>query len=206
LPTAAGLARRELSWHIGCAFAKRREVEMSCGRLTPAYPVGELLGFATALFQHAGLDSDKAGTVAEILVEGDLLGHTTHGLALAAPYLAALDAGSMTPKGDPAVISDRGGAVCWGGRRLPGPWLVVRAIEQALARVPEHGVVAVAIRESHHIGCLAAYLERATSQGCMILLTCSDPSEASVAPYGECRPCSPPTLSRSGSRPMATRF
>ena len=54
---------------------------MSCGRLTPAYPVGELLGFATALFQHAGLDSDKAGTVAEILVEGDLLGHTTHGLS-----------------------------------------------------------------------------------------------------------------------------
>jgi LDH2 family malate/lactate/ureidoglycolate dehydrogenase len=157
---------------------------MSCGRLTPAYPVGELLGFATALFQHAGLDSDKAGTVAEILVEGDLLGHTTHGLALAAPYLAALDAGSMTREGDPAVISDRGSAVCWDGRRLPGPWLVVRAIKQALARVPEHGVVAVAIRESHHIGCLAAYLERATSQDCMILLTCSDPSEASVAPYG----------------------
>ena len=71
-------------------------------------------------------------------------------------------------RGDPAVISDRGGAVCWDGRRLPGPWLVVRAIEQALARPPS-GVVAVAIRESHHIGCLAAYLERATSQGCMIL-------------------------------------
>jgi LDH2 family malate/lactate/ureidoglycolate dehydrogenase len=61
---------------------------------------------------------------------------------------------------------------------------VVRAIEQALARVPAHGIAAVAIRESHHIGCLASYLERATSQSCMILLTCSDPSEASVAPYG----------------------
>lgn len=61
---------------------------------------------------------------------------------------------------------------------------MVRAIEQALARVPAHGIAAVAIRESHHIGCLASYLERATSKGCMILLTCSDPSEASVAPYG----------------------
>jgi LDH2 family malate/lactate/ureidoglycolate dehydrogenase len=61
---------------------------------------------------------------------------------------------------------------------------VVRAIEQALARVPAHGIAAVAIRESHHIGCLASYLERATSKGCMILLTCFDPSEASVAPYG----------------------
>ena len=90
----------------------------------------------------------------------------------------------MTRDGDPAVVSDRGGALCWDGRRLPGPWLVVRAIEQALARVPAHGIAAVAIRESHHIGCLASYLERATSKGCMILLTCSDPSEASVAPYG----------------------
>jgi LDH2 family malate/lactate/ureidoglycolate dehydrogenase len=100
------------------------------------------------------------------------------------PYLAALDAGSMTRNGDPVVVADRGGAMCWDGRRLPGPWLVVRAIEQALARVPEHGVAAVAIRESQHIGCLAAYLERATSKGCMILLTCSDPSAASIAPYG----------------------
>jgi L-lactate dehydrogenase len=45
----------------------------------------EMLGFATALFPRAGLDADKADTVAAILVEGDLLGHTTHGLALAAP-------------------------------------------------------------------------------------------------------------------------
>jgi LDH2 family malate/lactate/ureidoglycolate dehydrogenase len=142
---------------------------MSCGGLTPAYRMEELLGFATALFRRAGLDSDKAGTVAEILVEGDLLGHTTHGLALAAPYLAALDAGSITRKGDPVVVSDRGGAMCWDGRRLPGPWLVVRAIEQALARFPEHGGAAVAIRESHHIGCLAAYVERATSKDCMVL-------------------------------------
>ena len=157
---------------------------MSGDRTTPAYQVDELLAFASALLRRAGLDPDKAGTVAAILVEGDLLGHTTHGLALAAPYLAALDAGSMTRDGEPAVISDQGAAACWDGRRLPGPWLVVRAIEQALTRVLEHGVAAVAIRESHHIGCLASYLERATSRGCMILLTCSDPSEASVAPYG----------------------
>jgi LDH2 family malate/lactate/ureidoglycolate dehydrogenase len=37
----------------------------------------------------------------------------------------------------------------WDGHRLPGPWLVVRALEQALARVPEYGIAAVAIRESH---------------------------------------------------------
>jgi LDH2 family malate/lactate/ureidoglycolate dehydrogenase len=151
---------------------------------TTAYPASALVTFAARLFGSAGLDHDKARAVAEVLVEGDLLGHTTHGLALAAPYLRALLDGSMAKDGEPEVIADRGGAICWDGRRLPGPWLVVKAIEAALARVAEQGVVAVAIRESHHIGCLAAYLERATARGCMILLTCSDPSEASVAPFG----------------------
>jgi LDH2 family malate/lactate/ureidoglycolate dehydrogenase len=89
---------------------------MSSGGTTPAYRARDRLAFATALLRRAGLDPDKAGTVAEILVEGDLLGHTTHGLALAAPYLAALDADSMTRDGEPAVVSDRGGALCWDGR------------------------------------------------------------------------------------------
>jgi LDH2 family malate/lactate/ureidoglycolate dehydrogenase len=151
------------------------------------YPADQLVGFAADLFRAAGLADDKARTVAEILVEGDLLGHTTHGLALAAPYLDALARGSMSREGMPEVLSDHGGAQCWDGRRLPGPWLVVRAIDAALARVAEHGLAAVAIRESHHIACLAAYLERATARGCMILLTCSDPSEASVAPFGGLR-------------------
>ncbi len=149
-----------------------------------AYFAGELVEFADALFRAAGLEPEKARTVADVLVEGDLLGHTTHGLALALPYLKAALDGSMTTRGEPRAVADRGGALCWDGRRLPGPWLVVRAIEAALARVAEHGLAAVAIRESHHIACLAAYLERATARGCMILLTCSDPSEASVAPFG----------------------
>jgi LDH2 family malate/lactate/ureidoglycolate dehydrogenase len=154
------------------------------GSEAAVYRVDALRAFAAALFAAAGLDADKAGTVAELLLEGDLLGHTTHGLALAAPYLAALEDGSMRGTGDFEVISDHGCALCWDGRRLPGPWLVARAIDEALGRVAKHGIVAVAIRESHHIACLAAYLARATAHGRMILLTCSDPSEGSVAPFG----------------------
>jgi LDH2 family malate/lactate/ureidoglycolate dehydrogenase len=153
----------------------------------PVYAAEALVAFAAALFREAGLDEAKAPTVAEVLLEGDLLGHTTHGLMLAAPYLQALEDGSMTRDGGPAVVSDQGGALSWDGRRLPGPWLVVKAIEEASARAAAQGIAAVAIRQSHHIACLAAYLERATAQGRMILLACSDPSEASVAPFGGLR-------------------
>ncbi len=48
---------------------------------------------AAELLGAAGMDAAPAYAVAEVLVEGDLLGHDTHGLALLAPYLAELEAG-----------------------------------------------------------------------------------------------------------------
>jgi len=152
--------------------------------MTARYPAARLRAFASQLAQHAGLAADRADDVAGILVEADLMGHTTHGLALLGPYLKSLEDGTMTAAGQPQVVADRGAAVTWDGNFLPGPWLVLRAMGVAFARLPEHPVVTVAIRRSHHIGCLAAYLKRATDRGYAMLLLCSDPSVASVAPFG----------------------
>jgi LDH2 family malate/lactate/ureidoglycolate dehydrogenase len=148
------------------------------------YPAPELITFATALLTGAGLEPEKAATVAEILVEGDLLGHTTHGLQLLAPYLAEIEKGGMTREGEPGVVADFPAAVTWDGRRLPGPWLVVRALALATARARRNGACTVVIRRSHHLACLAAYLRPVTEQGMMVLLTCSDPSGGGVAPHG----------------------
>jgi L-lactate dehydrogenase len=143
-----------------------------------------LRGFAAKLLERAGLPGDSAADVADILVEGDLMGHTTHGLQLLGPYLKALEDGVMTRAGDPTVIADRGGSIAWDGNFLPGPWLVLRAMDAAFTRSAEHGVATVAIRRSHHIACLQAYLPRATARGLVMLLMSSDPATGSVAPYG----------------------
>ena len=144
----------------------------------------QLIAFAHALFARAGLDDDKARTFAEILVEADLLGHTTHGLALLPLYLADIEKGAMTKTGEPRVLADLPAAVTWDGQRLPGPWLIVRALDLAAARAKTNGACTIVIRRSHHIGCLEAYLKRVTDQGLMVLLSCSDPGISSVAPYG----------------------
>ncbi len=143
-----------------------------------------LIAYATELLICAGLESDKATVVAAILIEGDLLGHTTHGLALLAPYLAELEKGTMTKTGEPRVIADFPAAVTWDGQRLPGPWLVSRALDLAIPRARTQGTCTVVIRRSHHLACLAAYLKRVTDEGLMVLLSCSDPAVASVAPHG----------------------
>lgn len=148
------------------------------------YEAEALRTFASSLLAKGGVPPDRAATVAEILLEADLMGHTTHGLQLLAPYLQDLAAGKMTSTGEPTVVADHGGAVTWDGNFLPGPWLVVRAIDLACERVATHKVATVLIRRSHHIACLAAYLKRVTDRGLMILLTCSDPTVATVAPHG----------------------
>jgi len=152
------------------------------------HAAADLLAYAAALGTAAGLPPERAAVLAEILLEGDLLGHTTHGLALLAPYLKEIAEGRMAATGEPETVADRGAAVTWDGRRLPGPWLVCRAIDLALSRAGTHGTGTVVIRRSHHIACLAAYLPRVTSRGMMAILASSDPGVRSVAPFGSTRP------------------
>ncbi len=151
---------------------------------SPRFSAPGLLEFAATLLQRAGMESAKAQATADILLEGDLLGHTTHGLQLLPLYLAEIEKGKMTTTGGYKVLADFPAAITWDGMRLPGPWLTLEAIAAGIARAKTYGTCAVVIRRSHHIACLAAYLKRVTDQGLMILLTCSDPAGTAVAPHG----------------------
>lgn len=164
----------------------------------PRYSTSSLLGYATNLLSHAGLDLPMASDVAAILVDGDLLGHTTHGLQLLAPYLREIDTGGMLKSGTATIVSQRSAAQTWDGNRLPGPWLVLRALDAAAKMAGEHGTGTVSIRRSHHIACLAAYLKRATDRGLMMILTCSDPAVSSVAPFGAVSPVFTPNPVAAG--------
>ena len=144
--------------------------------------------FGRQLLVAGGLAADRAQVVAEVLLEGDLLGHTTHGFALLPAYLQALQDGSMEKSGEPLVVADHGAALTWDGRHLPGPWLVREAIRVAQARLAEAPVMTVVIRRSHHIGCLQAYLKPVTDAGQLMLLSCSDPAIRTVAPHGGIAP------------------
>lgn len=152
------------------------------------YTSTDLLQFGKALLVAAGLAEERARDIAEVLLEGDLLGHSTHGLALLSPYLEQLRSGQMEKEGEPEVVSDYQSALTWDGRYLPGPWLIRKAIRVARERLSNHPMVSIAIRRSHHIGCLQAYLKPVTDEGLFILLTCSDPAIRVVAPFGGTEP------------------
>jgi LDH2 family malate/lactate/ureidoglycolate dehydrogenase len=139
---------------------------------------------AQRCLEAVGLDRDMAACVAQVLVEGDLLGHSTHGLALLPGYLAELEKGGMARSGEVVALAERACVATWDGGRLPGPWLVQQALAWARPRAQMYGSATITIRRAHHIACLAAYLEDVARSGLMVVLASSDPAVASVAPAG----------------------
>ena len=162
------------------------------------YAAEALVAFARTLLERAGLDGEMARDVGDALVTGDLLGHTTHGLALLAPYLAEIEKGAMMKTGEPLVVNARAAAQTWDGRRLPGPWLTLRALDTAASMAATNGTGTVVIRRSHHIACLAAYLLRATDRGLIGIVQSSDPTVAAVVAHGGLTPIVTPNPIAAG--------
>ncbi len=76
------------------------------------YAAADLIKWSSELLQRGQACPGRLIFVAG-LVEGDLLGHSTHGLQLLAALSRELEAGSMTTTGEPEIIADRGATVTW---------------------------------------------------------------------------------------------
>lgn len=151
---------------------------------TPRYESKALQHFARQVLEAAGMHAPQAEVVAQTLIEGDLLGHDTHGLNLLPAYVRELQSGSMTPGGVCVVLKDKPAALLWDGQRLPGPWLVKEGLDTLMPRARDLGCASLVIRRGHHIACLAVYLRWALEQGFLMWLASSDNNSASVAPFG----------------------
>ncbi|MDW5377772.1 Ldh family oxidoreductase [Halomonas sp. HP20-15] len=153
------------------------------------YAAAPLTDLLSALFQEAGATTEVAETTAAILVEGDLLGHHTHGTKLAQGYLKDLKAGHAC--GDHQrleIVESSPVAATIDGHYLLGPYLVQRALTHAQQAADGFGIGIVSLKRSHHIACLAAYLRPLVERNLIPLVLSSDPAVASVAPYGGTTP------------------
>lgn len=140
--------------------------------------------FAAALLRQAGLEAERAQTLASALLEADLLGFTTHGLQRLPSNLEWLENGHMRQAGEPTVIRERGAVFCWDAAFLPGPWVVRRAVTELAERAARHGIAAATLRRCTHVACLAAHLLPLVERELVGLMVVSTPDERFVSPFG----------------------
>ncbi len=154
-------------------------------------------GGVSALLRATGLRSDLADEMTRIIIESDLMGHRTHGLAMLPTYVDRLAQGLITREGEITVLQDTPVSLNWQAHRLPGAYVVRRAVRALYDKIDTAPVVTASIANCSHIGSLQAYLEEPAHKGYLCLMMVTDPGVASVAPFGG----SDPVLT---SNPIAT--
>jgi ureidoglycolate dehydrogenase (NAD+) len=147
-------------------------------RVAPA----ALRAWALALLESAGLAAEAAATVAASLVEADLRGVDSHGVARLPVYVERLRAGLLNGTPRPRVLRSDGALALVDGDQGPGQVAGVFASELSVTLARRHGAGAVAVRRSGHYGAAAYYVMRPARDGLVALTTTN--SEPYVVPFG----------------------
>lgn len=144
----------------------------------------QLMKFCKSVLTSLDMDDEKAYDTSEILIEADMMGHSTHGVRLLPLYIKDIEIGNMKVKGEEVVLKDFGSSITIDGKKLPGIWLTKKALILAANRAKTYGTATVLIRNSHHNGALGSYMLPIVNKGLIGIIKSSVPSTATVAPYG----------------------
>lgn len=140
--------------------------------------------------ERAGTPTDLAGQVADHLVDADLAGVASHGIAQLPRYVAAISDGFLRPAARPVVERHNTAAVLVSGEGGFGQVATRVATAEAVSIARSHGVGVAAVRDAHHAGRLGAYAEQAAAAGALLLLWSGGQGEGhpSAVPHGGRRP------------------
>ncbi|MFV3292295.1 Ldh family oxidoreductase [Pseudomonas sp. NY11955] len=163
------------------------------------YNVQALTTFVERLFMNAGADAEVAQVVTRVLLEGELLGHRTHGLNLVSRYIDGMLSGQVKARAQALEqVADSGISSLFDGHYVLGPYCVSRALDCAAKGATAQGIGIAVVRRAAHIGCLAAYLKPYTDQGLVAMVYSSDPSVGLVCAQGGIDPVYTPNPIAAG--------
>jgi uncharacterized oxidoreductase len=133
----------------------------------------------------AGSLPPEAQEVADQLVTANLKGHDSHGVGMIPTYLQSLKSGALVPNQHAEKVGGAGAIAVFDGHRGYGQVIANEAIDWAIAAVKTSGVAVTALRNTHHIGRVGAYGERAAAAGLVSLHFANVLTVAArVAPFG----------------------
>lgn len=148
----------------------------------PLLPLAAARDLAEAVLIASRTAPAAAHATAEALIAAEADGIASHGLARLPAYADQALSGKVDGFAEPNL--EWTGSACLRidagcGFAFPA---IRKGLDEAVSRVAETGLVAVAVRNSHHAGVMGHHVERVAEQG-LAGIACSN-SPAAIAPWG----------------------
>jgi L-2-hydroxycarboxylate dehydrogenase (NAD+) len=143
-------------------------------------PVDRLKSFCVEALEKLGVSEEDAEITADVLVEADLRGIDSHGVARMSRYVCGIQQGMMKPRANPRVVHDALCTATVDGDAGLGQPVSYMAMRLAIDKAREHGVGFVAVRNSNHFGIAGYYAMMALAED--MIGICMTNSEVLVVP------------------------
>lgn len=124
----------------------------------------DLQHFCAEVFHNSGLSREDAALMAELLVEADLRGYSTHGVVRMGTYLDYAKHGVINVKATIQTLRDEAAIALIDGDDGFGQIVASRAVDIAVNKAEQYGIGAVGVRNSGHLGALGLIAKRAAAQ------------------------------------------
>ena len=153
--------------------------------MTAHLPPADLHRTVRDVFIHCGLPADAADAAAEPVCYADRHGFATHGVnQLVNNYAPGLRSGRIPSSAAPEVVGGLGAVAVVDGHAGLGLVTMTFAVDKAAELAREHGVGAVAVRNSGHFGAAGYYSHRLATRGMVGIAMTNCGAQGVIPPLG----------------------
>ena len=152
----------------------------------PKFSPSVLRQYCYDVMTASGVDSVCAEATAEMLVDAEVTGMSTHGVSRLSIYMERIQAGIMSPNNNIRIVQEAPSALTVDAGNSLGAAAAKFTMTKCIEKARETGVCFAAVRNSNHFGTAAYYTRLAAAQD-MIGFACTN-LKGKIAPFGSAEP------------------
>jgi L-2-hydroxycarboxylate dehydrogenase (NAD+) len=147
-------------------------------KITPEQELSLIIDILTQL----DVPSEEASIIAEVTLDADLKGFSSHGIGRFPQYIKGLEVGTIKPQTVLDVEKESAATALVNGNHGFGHVVTYRSMEMAIQKAKETGIGMVGIHNSNHFGVAGYYSDMAIMEDLIGIITAN--TEPAVAPIG----------------------
>lgn len=136
----------------------------------------------TGILKCMKVSDEDASIVADVTVDADLKGFSSHGIGRFPQYIKGLKAGTIDPEAELSIESETDSMALINGNHKFGHVVTYSAMEIAINKAKQNGIGMVGVHDSNHFGVAGYYSDMAIMNDMIGMVIAN--TEPAVAPIG----------------------